>query len=37
MRYDAGLQSVNRSDVIILRLFEEGYNLTNKNYYAKSV
>ena len=37
MRYDYGLQRVHRSGVIILKPFEEGYNLTNKNHYAKPV
>ena len=35
MKYDPGLQGVYGSDIITLKLFEEGYVLTNKEHFAK--
>ena len=35
MKYDSGLQGVYGSYVITLKLFEEGYVLTNKEHCAK--
>ena len=35
MKCDSGLQSVHRSGIIMLKPFEEGYALTDKNHYTK--
>ena len=35
MKYDSGLQSVNKSGVIKLKPFEKGYAPTNKKHYTK--
>ena len=35
MKYNSGLQSVHRGDFIMLKPFEEGYALANKEHWAK--